>query len=72
MDDCIEKLNMNRRDEVVAFLKSLWSEKPVPCPLCGGELDYFHQKAKKSNSRWKCKNCHQVYDAIKILDELNG
>ena len=50
MNDIIKELNMDNRDEVVRFLKSMWSERPMHCPLCGGELDYFHKKAKKSNS----------------------
>ena len=50
MNDIIKKLNMENRDEVVRFLKSMWLERPMHCPLCGGGLDYFHKKAKKSNS----------------------
>ena len=72
MNDIIKKLNMENRDEVVRFLKSMWLERPMHCPLCGGGLDYFHKKAKKSNSKWICKNCNKMYDAIKILKELNN
>ena len=43
--DILNKLKMNSRDEVVGFLESLWAEKPQPCPLCGGKLDFFHKKA---------------------------
>ena len=49
----------------------IWSEKPQPCPLCGGKLDFLHKKAKKSNSDWICTVCNQRYDAIKILKQLN-
>ena len=62
---------MNNRDEVVAFLKSLWIETPQPCPLCGGKLDFLHKKAKKSNSDWVCTECGERFDAIKILNQLN-
>ena len=44
--DLLNKLKMNSRDEVVSFLKSLWSENAQPCPLCGGKLDFLHKKAK--------------------------
>lgn len=27
------RLGTKDRNEAVAFLKSLWSEKPLPCPL---------------------------------------
>ena len=64
MNDIIKKLNMENRDEVVRFLKSMWSERPMHCPLCGGKLDYFHKKAKKSNSKWICKNCNKSYDPV--------
>ncbi|WP_024469892.1 hypothetical protein [Treponema pedis] len=71
MDDITKKLNMGNREELVAFLKSMWSETPKPCTLCGGKLDYFHKKAKKSNSDWVCIDCKTRFDAIKILKELD-
>ena len=70
-NDIIKKLNMRSREELVAFLKSMWSETPKPCPLCGGELDNLHKKAKKSNSDWICIECKTHFDAIKILKELD-
>ncbi len=70
MTDIIKELHMQSRDEVVAFLKSLWGEHPQPCPLCGGELDYLHKKAKKSKSDWKCKQCYHIYRAVNIFMEL--
>ncbi len=70
MEDIIKELKMNSRDEVVAFLKSLWSEAPQPCPLCGGTISLLHTKAKKSNSRWKCEQCGHIYRAINILMKL--
>lgn len=53
------------------FLKSLICEKPQPCPICGGKLDFLHKKAKKSNCDWICKECGKRYDTIKILDRIN-
>ena len=70
--DIIAELKMNNRDEVVIFLKSLWRENPQPCPLCGGKLDYFHKKAKKSNCDWICTVCGERYDTIKMLRQLNN
>ena len=71
MEDIIKYLKMNSRDDVVKFLKSLWIEQPEPCPLCGGQLGYFHKKAKKSNSDWICTGCGERFQAIKILDRIS-
>ncbi len=71
MSSIYQELNMNNRDEAVVFLKSLICEKPYPCPICGGKLDYFHKKAKKSNSDWICLECGKRYETIKILDQIN-
>ena len=60
------------RDGGVRFLKSLWSETPQPCPLCGGTLDFLHKKAKKSNCDWVCTACGQRFDTIRLLRRLNG
>ncbi|MBE5959607.1 MAG: hypothetical protein E7254_12195 [Lachnospiraceae bacterium] len=64
-------MEKNDRDEVVRFLKSLWNEKPQPCPFCGGELDFLHKKAKKSNCDWICTVCKQKYDTIEMLKRIN-
>ena len=69
--DVLIKLKMDSRDEVVRFLKSLWSEQPQLCPLCDGKLDFLHKKAKKSNCDWICTVCGERYDTIKILKQLN-
>lgn len=69
--DILTKLKMDSREEAVKFLKSLWFETPQPCLLCGGKLDFLHQKAKKSNCDWICTVCGERYDTIKIMDELN-
>lgn len=42
--DVLSKYNMNCRDDVVKFLKSLWNETPQLCPLCNGTLDFLHKK----------------------------
>ena len=69
--DILTKLKMTSRDEAVIFLKSLWSETPQSCPLCNGQLDFLHKKAKKSNCDWICTVCGERYDTIKILKKLN-
>lgn len=70
--DILNKLKMDSRDEAVSFLKSLWTEMPQSCPLCGGKLDFFHKKAKKSNCDWICTICGERYDTIKMLKQLNN
>ena len=70
--DILNKLKMDSREEAVSFLKSLWSVKPQPCPLCGVKLDFLHKKAKKSNCDWICLVCGERYDTIKILRQLNN
>ena len=70
--DVLCELKMKSREEVVVFLKSLWSEKPQPCRICGGNLDFLHKKAKKSNCDWVCTSCGKRYDTIKILNNLNA
>lgn len=69
--DILDKYKMQSREEIVRFLKSLWREKPEDCPLCGGKLDYFHKKAKKSNSDWICTSCGERFQAIEILYRIN-
>ena len=69
--DVLRKLKMDSRDDAVSFLKSLWLETPQPCPMCGGKLDFFHKKAKKSNSDWICTGCCERFDAVKLLKQLN-
>ena len=69
--ETLRKLQIENRDEAVRFLKSLWLETPQPCPLCGGRLDFYHKKAKKSNSDWSCTGCGERFEAVKILKQLN-
>ena len=67
----LERLKMEDRKAAVSFLKSLWGETPQSCPLCGGKLEHFHKKAKKSNCDWICTGCGERFDTIKILKQLN-
>lgn len=70
-EDILRELGMNDRNEVVIFLKSLWTSKPKPCPKCGGKMDFLHKKIKKSNCDWKCLACGKIYRTINILNSLN-
>ena len=47
MMNIYQELNMANRDEAVIFLKSLICEKPQPCPICGGKLDFLHKKSEE-------------------------
>lgn len=67
----LKELNMNSRNEVISFLKKLWNEDKVDCPLCGNELELLHKKAKKDNCDWQCKNCNKTFKTLYLLDELN-
>ncbi len=67
----LEDLGFPSRGEAAAFLKRLWREEPVPCPLCGQMLEPLHRKAKKSSCDWQCRTCGKVYRTIHLLDELN-
>ena len=67
----LKELNMKTRKEVLLFLKKLWNEEKVNCPICGNELEILHKKAKKSNCDWQCKSCDKTYKTIHLLDELN-
>jgi uncharacterized Zn finger protein len=69
--DVLRELRMESRDAAVAFLKSLWAERPQPCPRCGGTLDFLHRKAKKSNDDWRCTGCGTVFRTIDLLKRLN-
>lgn len=67
----LKELKMNSRKEVLIFLKKLWNEKKVNCPICNSELELLHKKAKKDNCDWQCKNCNKIYKTMYLLDELN-
>lgn len=65
----LAKLRPGRREDAVSLLKSLWQETPQPCPPCGGPLDYFHKKPKKSSCGWVCTACGVRCDTMQLLDE---
>lgn len=67
----LSDLNMNTRGEVLHFLKLLWGNQGAPCPVCGEKLTLLHQKAKKSDCDWQCKNCDMTYKTLYLLDEAN-
>lgn len=59
------------REEEVKLLKKLWLEEPVLCPKCHeAELTHLHKKAKKSNTRWKCPACGEIYKTMSMLSDL--
>lgn len=67
----VEKLKMKDREELVLFLKKLIAEQEVICPICKvTKLEYFHKKAKKSNTDWFCKNCGERFKVIDIMNEM--
>lgn len=67
----LQELSFDTRNEVIAFLKSLWNQESVDCPLCGGKLELLHKKAKKSDCDWQCKNCDKTFKTIYLLNEIN-
>ena len=67
----LNDLNMNTREEVLSFLRTLWDDKNPVCPLCGNELKLLHSKAKKDDSDWQCTNCNRSFRSINLLVELN-
>ncbi len=67
----LRELGFKTRDEAVSFLKRLWNNDKVNCPICGNELELLHKKAKKSDCDWQCKNCNKTYKTIHLLDEIN-
>ena len=67
----LKELNMKSRDEAISFLKALWNQKNVNCPICGSRLELLHKKAKKSDCDWQCRNCEKTFKTIHLLDEIN-
>ena len=67
----LDKLKMNTRNEVLAFLKKLWNSEEVSCSLCGNDLEPLHKKAKKNDCDWQCRKCETVFRTIDLLNELN-
>ncbi len=67
----LKELGFNNRTEAISFLKKLWRNEKVNCPICGSELELLHKKAKKNDCDWQCKNCNKTYKTIHLLDEIN-
>ncbi len=67
----LQELNMTARKEVLVFLKRLWNQEKIDCPICGSTLELLHKKAKKNNCDWQCKKCNKTYKTIHLLNELN-
>lgn len=67
----LKELKMESRNEVIRFLKKLWNQEKMNCPMCGNELQLLHKKAKKSNCDWQCNQCNKIFKTIHLLDELN-
>lgn len=65
------ELHFSNRDEAVGFLKQLWNEEKIQCPICGENLEILHRKAKKSNCDWQCRKCDKTFKTIHLLDEIN-
>ena len=67
----LKELNMKSRAEVLIFLKKLWNNEEVNCPLCDNKLELLHSKSKKDNCDYQCKTCNKKILTIHLLDELN-
>ncbi len=70
-EEVLRQFHMASREQALVFLKSLWDEDPLPCPLCGGALVFLHKKAKKSNCDCNCLGCGYTYKTMDILNRLN-
>ena len=67
----LKELGVSKRNEAISFLKKLWNQEFVECPICGSKLELLHKKAKKSDCDWQCKNCDKAFKTIHLLDEIN-
>lgn len=67
----LKELNIKTRKEGILFLKKLWNEEDVNCPICDNKLEILHKKAKRDNCDWQCKKCNKTYKTLHLLDELN-
>ncbi len=48
----LKELGFKNRNEALTFLKKLWKQEKVECPICGTELELLHKKAKKNDCDW--------------------
>lgn len=67
----LKETGFKTRGEALAFLKRLWRQEKVECPICGSDLEPLHKKAKKSDCDWQCRNCDKTFKTIHLLDEIN-
>ena len=67
----LRELGFKTRNEALTFLRRLWRQEKVACPICDNELELLHKKAKKSDCDWQCKNCNKTYKTMYLLDEIN-
>ncbi len=67
----LKELGFTTRNDAIIFLKKLWNQENVDCPICGSKLELLHKKAKMSDCDWQCKTCNKVYRTIHLLDEIN-
>lgn len=67
----LKELGFNTRYEAIQFLKRLWNQENVGCPICGSKLELLHKKAKMSDCDWRCNNCDKAFKTIHLLDEIN-
>jgi len=67
----LDDLKIHSRNDVLAFLKKLWNGNSAPCPVCGNALELLHNKAKKSDCDWQCRQCGKIIKTLDILNELN-
>lgn len=67
----LKELNMKTRSKVLSFLKQLWNDDKVKCPICDNDLELLHKKAKKDNCDWQCKFCNKTFKTLYLLEELN-
>ena len=67
----LKDLGFSTRGEAVSFLKKLWNQERVTCPICGCELELLHKKAKKDDCDWQCRNCNKAFKTLHLLNEIN-
>ena len=67
----LKDLEFSTRGEAVSFLKKLWNQERVTCPICGCELELLHKKAKKDDCDWQCRNCNKTFKTLHLHNEIN-
>ena len=67
----LKELGFSTRNEAILFLRKLWNQENVDCPICGSKLELLHKKSKMSDCDWQCKNCDKAFKTIQLLNEIN-